>query len=589
MTIDTIFRSLVNGKFMKHFDYLRQTFTFLTVFYITPSSYRWCPCSFEHEYIEYITASGEINEELYEKIVNCIMTGSCPHVEGTPEEMVTETSVDSINLAAAAGTREVFKEYFRSKLGIFKSSDHAPTGLFKVHVCEIAAAKNKTEILRLLETKKAYVPENLFSSSFNIKRSPKNSAFIRVGDLTTEKLAVLENNESLFKRTIDEELKNERKITISASFNEILAYMFAHDRDRFSEFLIKYIPRRQSSKPSGDLRKIRTAIVYDKPDALRNIIKSVSRKWWDIFKLDAYITCSILKRLTCMEIITKSCHNVENEIPDDRHAEVAIELFVDNYESLHEELLPVLLENCTVSHKLNGSVRKKEEYFGSYIMVRTKYIDDNLINATRLLLQHGFVVDKISYCGRTPLANIIYCITCKQLLGRYPKYRELMELFLYENPDWKLNELPRWGGLRSFFEHILEADVRLGNAENVSSLRASGVYKIDNEIHYFSGHDDAMNFILPLFIECGMPVKRHEIWKALEKTLHPSEREYLQCYLDEPFTLQKLCRITLRQHFPGHQIHKYTESAKTANRIKDFILLKDVLPLRKGNDNGSLF
>ena len=56
------FRNLVANEYMRDFDY-GKGFSFQTVFYKTAYSYCCCPCGYEHEYMDYISDTGEINEE----------------------------------------------------------------------------------------------------------------------------------------------------------------------------------------------------------------------------------------------------------------------------------------------------------------------------------------------------------------------------------------------------------------------------------------------------------------------------------------------------------------------------------------------
>ena len=104
---------------------------------------------------------------------------------------------------------------------------------------------------------------------------------------------------------------------------------------------------------------------------------------------------------------------------------------------------------------------------------------------------------------------------------------------------------------------------------------------MDNQSHTFSGHDGneqyELNFILSLFIQYGMPVRRDQTSKAFEKDLHPSKRGYLQRHVDLLHSLTILCRDALRRHFTGHQVHKYMDSVNIPTRLKDSILLKGVL------------
>ena len=62
------FRSLVKGQFDEELDYMNYELSFQTVFFKSTYAHCCCPCAFQHEYLEYVSNLGEIDEELYERI-----------------------------------------------------------------------------------------------------------------------------------------------------------------------------------------------------------------------------------------------------------------------------------------------------------------------------------------------------------------------------------------------------------------------------------------------------------------------------------------------------------------------------------------
>ena len=44
-------------------------------------------CGYEHEYISYFSNSGVIDEEIYDRILQNIVAGKCPHVDAIPQEL----------------------------------------------------------------------------------------------------------------------------------------------------------------------------------------------------------------------------------------------------------------------------------------------------------------------------------------------------------------------------------------------------------------------------------------------------------------------------------------------------------------------
>lgn len=96
METQEIFRNLVSNQFMPGFDYVQTKFSFKTLFNKRLYSYKCCPCAFEHEYLEYITESGGIDEELYNKVLLNILDGKCPHADEQQNHYVRETCISGI-------------------------------------------------------------------------------------------------------------------------------------------------------------------------------------------------------------------------------------------------------------------------------------------------------------------------------------------------------------------------------------------------------------------------------------------------------------------------------------------------------------
>ena len=111
MDIKTTFRNLVTNKYMQNYSYANNTFSFKTLFHQTSYSYFCCACGFEHEYIDYISESGVINEDMYQNILQCILDGKCPHVDNAPSDTYfREAKVYALHVAAAVGTISALKD-----------------------------------------------------------------------------------------------------------------------------------------------------------------------------------------------------------------------------------------------------------------------------------------------------------------------------------------------------------------------------------------------------------------------------------------------------------------------------------------------
>ena len=135
------FRNLVTNEYMRDFDY-GKGFSFQTVFYQTAYSYCCCPCGYEHEYMDYISDTGEINEETYDKIVKSISDGRCPHADDVPAEWLKWTRINGLQIALAVGSEQAVKKHLDVDLSETSLSE---TGLYKLNIFAIAMIKNNYE------------------------------------------------------------------------------------------------------------------------------------------------------------------------------------------------------------------------------------------------------------------------------------------------------------------------------------------------------------------------------------------------------------------------------------------------------------
>ena len=141
------FRNLVTNQFMENIVYSREKYSFLTVFYRSGSTYRCCSCAQNHEYLEYISDTGEIDENVYENIVKSLANGKCPHADTVPKYQLVPTSVTALHIAAAVGTYRAVKE----NRYICFSYAHMRVGqIFNLYPFDTAMLKNQTNICNLL-------------------------------------------------------------------------------------------------------------------------------------------------------------------------------------------------------------------------------------------------------------------------------------------------------------------------------------------------------------------------------------------------------------------------------------------------------
>ena len=111
MEVQKVFRNLDTNQFMPEFNYVETRFKFRTVFH--QSNHACCVCmySYEHEYLDNISSQGEIDEEMYNRVLQCIVDDKCPHVNQVPAEYVKDTSISGLHIAVTLGATEATKSY----------------------------------------------------------------------------------------------------------------------------------------------------------------------------------------------------------------------------------------------------------------------------------------------------------------------------------------------------------------------------------------------------------------------------------------------------------------------------------------------
>ena len=146
MDVERVFRSLVSNQFIPHLNDILIRFSFKTVYYQSVDSYCCCECAFQNEFLTYIDEDGVINEEIYDKIIQSIKDGKCPHVDNIDERFVKESSIYGVNIAAAVNTYDAVSNYLQF---VFDRSTFSDS-IFHLRPFHLAALKQRMDILRLI-------------------------------------------------------------------------------------------------------------------------------------------------------------------------------------------------------------------------------------------------------------------------------------------------------------------------------------------------------------------------------------------------------------------------------------------------------
>ena len=152
----SLFRTLVlvDAEFEEEFrdkldDYYSDSnsFSFETVFYRTPYSYCCCPCAYQHEYFEYLSDRDEVDNRLdrhvddavFERIVQNIADGRCPHTNGVEEKYLTTSTVYTDHVLAISGSKESLKRITYNSWKKFSS-------IFQLHSFVSLVLKNSCQM-----------------------------------------------------------------------------------------------------------------------------------------------------------------------------------------------------------------------------------------------------------------------------------------------------------------------------------------------------------------------------------------------------------------------------------------------------------
>ena len=595
MDIRSELRELVSGRYMPNFDYIRRNYTFETVFDRTMYSYCCCDCGFQHEYLDYLSDTGEVNE-VFDKIVQCIIDGRCPHVNDDNDEHVRETCVNAIHIAAATGTKEAV-QYHATHFCDLKTS------LFRVEPHALALLKNKPYCVNLyldrFEAHAVDFPRDCLWGDRDISfyvsyatRSPESEAHIKVKRESLVELCV--------KKKSSELLKSILRCGIVGHPNIHTAFELAYKQNLadLQEIMIEYDRGRLLDMVPGDMPEMKhsvvavAAILCNQPEVLDKVRmigpnRCFRRRRTPLKADNSFITiliqiCQALNRQTCLDTLLKYKDPIGNNDEDSREQnnEIKVRRLLDLFrfhKHYRHDIMTFLKAIPDVGSVMNMMLIEEKSLFGEVSMMGPLHSyfyanDDTDIECAldpevvKIMFELGLDIDSTDSNGNSPLICFLNleCWWCNDTA------RKCLELLIYENPNIDLNISAVAAGFK--WDNLLSSGwhVKTGN------------FQMDAREHSLFGHNEkhdyALNFTAPLLMECGFPVSRDILQKALDKdTLPVEELAYIRTYLDTPRSLAFSCRDALRKKLKGRSLHKFMESSIIPNNIKDFILLKYML------------
>ena len=516
MEVREILRKLITHEHMPQYDYQNSWFAFKTVWHTDAFSYCLCKCGIDHEYVEYvISGTGDIREDLFEKVVDCITNGECQHVANAPVGYVREARVNALHIIAAVPgfSKELDMEIdkiFAGKGSSFKSS------LLKLTPYEAAILKHNLESI---ESKTIiYNPWQM------LVISERGNEKVHIRWVSFDVLCVERNNLQILANILD----NRRFGLVSIEL--ALEAAMKNKNTQIVELIVDnrewFMKDPTSENCRNDCCKL--AIKFDKPKYLLKLLKYLSdepmtrpRKLEIARTLaDCTAYAKALERWECKDVITE----FKNGCAD--------------------------VSQTYISEKAKKDILRRYPYgtnIASFADVNDTFMDGT--SPSLDLLSVGFAY--MSY-------NVV-------------RLRSRLEVCIYLNPDMKLH--------KSAVEQGVQADETLNQMPGSGALLLDTYSIDGKEHGACGHDDFALNMTAPFLMECGFPVTENalKMVESRKSSLPLEEYNYIQHYVRNSRSLKVLSRDTLRRHFVGQMIHKFVNIFAMPVRIKDYILLKPQL------------
>ena len=542
---------------------------------MTQYSYRCCSCSYEFEYLDFLSDTGEIKETMFENVLQSVTDGVCPHVDGTTKDHDKDTTIHGIHIAAALGTEDVLRRYGHD---VHRT---APTGIFGISPCHIAILKGKPKSLQVMLDMYPYTREDWTFPYWY--RSAEDENEIRFVESSFLQQCVRKNNTELLNTlnawaiensSTDMEVVNALKLALTHGHVECQDNLLQNVEKcvytcyRWCRYII-------------DCAVI--AVIYDKPMVLENLLNVITDFYYtENYESELSRLCVRLPRPECRVIL--EAFDVFSE--DSENAEKTFHSLVttvyqyldgdsNKIETILKSIPGIEMEKIINCEDEEGNTMLKKSL--TYTMAYTIYGDPSPNpKIVKLLLDLGADINKPFADGATPLQYLV-----RERDDQYPIYYEnlrwAVELLLNENPNFE-GEESNEEGLVSITKLALKIDEALISQPCSFVTNHPVTMTMSSSVITYSRHEEgALNFLLPLLVECGCPVNRADLVEADGENLAPVEYDYIQHVLNTPRDLRLLCRDSLRNHFKGRMIREYVGMIHVPESIKDFILVKNEL------------
>ena len=566
------------NQFIPDLNYASTKFSFQTVFFQSNYSYCVCKCSFELEHLEFISKDGKINKEIYERIVECIINGRCPHVEQVPKEYVNVAYISALHIAVAFGTKEAIIKYRR----YIKPSHYS---LYFLHPIVLASLKNNA-----VAASSPKVKFDLLQHVVYGKASDDDKVYLEPAKILT--LLGRQRDIKFSKKFLEKhglrcliDVMEALQITLRDNLSSVQGILI-QNIEQFIESDLHYL---------GKICQL--AIIWNNPMIINKILGGLDQRLGilDFFQQNGLAnmlatTCYAFQRRGCKTVFRNWGIHLTTE-PQKSPSDWMKWLFALalQYPTNLKQIINMGLGSIpNLSHILQDSANKDAEnhsVFLSYnqhvqdIVIREHSHSEDVVHVLKMLLDFGLDIN--AKTETSPFMDFL--LKPQKLLNRleyFLRYRQTAELYVFGNSDIS-DHLP--------FYATLPLDRNLyviNNWDLFRTLTNTGIPLVmDGKEHAVAGYDEdecfSFNFMAPLLLECGYTVADNEAAReainAFQDYLPPEEVEYINLYLDTPKSLKWCCRNSLRRYFKGASIHRFVAVSEIPKVLKDYILLKPLL------------
>ena len=567
-------------QYIPDLNYASTRFTFQTVFHQSTYSYCICKCSFELEYLEFISTGGKINKEMYERMMECIINGKCPHVDQVPLEYVKVACISALQVAVALGTKEAIIKYRRYIKPSYLS-------LYYLHPIVLASLK-KNDVAALLPKVKFDMLQGVVYG----RRTNHEDDRIYLEPAKILSLLGRQRNIQLSKRFLQK-----HGIRCLINIMEALQMTFRDNLTDIQGVIVQNIDQFVESDLHYLGKICQLAIIWDYPTIIKQILILDQRlgileyfQQNDLAKM-LNTTCYAFQRHECKTILM-SCgisFMAEQYKSPSEWMKWLFALALQYPANLKQIIGMGLRSIPNLSDILHNSVDKDAEHYSVFLSYNQHIQDivitehshsEDVAHVLKMLLDFGLDIN--SNVQWSPFVDFLK--KPSKLLCRseyFLRYRQTAELYIFGNSDIN-DHLP--------FYTALPLDKNLyknNNWDLFKTFTSTGIPIImDGKEHMIAGHDDtecyALNFMAPLLLECGFTVADYQAARAAvdllqQRSLPPEVVEYIKLYFETPKSLKCCCRDSLRGHFKGALIHRFVAVSEIPRVLKDYILLKPLL------------